>query len=372
VTTALVLTNALLGLSLGWRVYLLCLARNDRPLLAVTCCIACAAVSFPGVWPAESRAVVALLGVGSARLLANALLGGVYSLMCLYLYSTAHPRRASRRARIEAVPLATVVAVITLATVAMPRGDRGHAYTAVDMGVPQAAVFFTAAGLYLVYALASAVRWTVRFARLSERPLSTGLWLTAASLAGMVATNVAWVVSDVTDWSEGHFLTDLDRCAALLLAVAVSLFVVGMSYSSTAARLRALRVWHRHLRRYRELGPLWTALYSSFPEVAFSRTPKPAWSVALSPRGVHRRYYRRVVECRDGLVRISPQLARLGIQEGTAPEVVAEELYSALRAHAAGEPVDSTPFTVAAPREDSFDADVRELVSVSEALGPHE
>lgn len=91
---------------------------------------------------------------------------------------------------------------------------------------------------------------------------------------------------------------------------------------------------------------------------------------------MHRRYYRRVIECRDGLVRISPYLA---LEAATAdaeapltPEVAARHLRTALRAYASGEEAPSQAVPVALPSEGegdgSLESDVRQLIRLSETL----
>jgi hypothetical protein len=52
--------------------------------------------------------------------------------------------------------------------------------------------------------------------------------------------------------------------------------------------------------------------------------PVGRWRDLSRLRGVHRRYYRRVIECQDGLVQVSPYLANLGepeLADGLAPPV---------------------------------------------------
>lgn len=123
------------------------------------------------------------------------------------------------------------------------------------------------------------------------------------------------------------------------------------------------------------LTPLWTALHTAFPENALHPAPSggwrdwPAWR---GPLGAHRRYYRRVVECRDGLVRLSPYLAPLteaGPVGGLPPDVVAGHLRRALREYSAGVPAPSGAVAIALPRGDSLDDDVHQLLLLSDALG---
>jgi hypothetical protein len=76
---------------------------------------------------------------------------------------------------------------------------------------------------------------------------------------------------------------------------------------------------------------------------------------------VHRKHYRRVIECRDGLVRISPYL-------NDPSGDLSGQLKRALQAHAEGVPVSTEAKPLAAPAADGLDADVRELELLSQSL----
>jgi hypothetical protein len=147
--------------------------------------------------------------------------------------------------------------------------------------------------------------------------------------------------------------------AMLFLLPGISLCLVGVVYPAAVMRLAALRVWWHHLMAYRRLSPLWTELNARFPQDALSRVPVTPWR-DLSPRGVHRRYYRRVIECRDGLVRISPYLT-------DGPDL-ATSLKQALQAHTFGDHPAKDAVPVAIPERAGLDADVDELVTLSHAL----
>ena len=97
----------------------------------------------------------------------------------------------------------------------------------------------------------------------------------------------------------------------------------------------------------------------------------PALRDRWRARKVHRRYHRRIVECRDGLVDISPYLADDEV-DGSALSRDPHELAARLR-HAAEQLGEGT----AAPRQavplamalgDEREADVRQLIAVSDAL----
>ncbi|MGV4985741.1 DUF6545 domain-containing protein [Streptomyces sp. NRAIS4] len=116
--------------------------------------------------------------------------------------------------------------------------------------------------------------------------------------------------------------------------------------------------------------PLWQVLNEAYPEHALYRMPTTPWRDHLLPLGVHRRYYRRVIECRDGLVRVSPHLAPLAgpveDQPGWADNL-ADQLCAALdgeRSQAA--PAQAVP--VAMPATHSLEGDVRQLAQLSDAV----
>ncbi|MFF3510805.1 MAB_1171c family putative transporter [Streptomyces sp. NPDC002573] len=368
---AVIAIGVVLVMALSWKLYQLAKAPEDGPLRAVTLCVACVGTAFPLGFRAGARAFDSLAGPGCAKLLQNVLLlAAAYWLMCFYLYSVSDRRGGRSRARWEALPLAVAVATISLAVLTTPASVREHVYETQDMSVHQVAIFYLIAGLYLVYAIASALRWTWRYARMATRPLASGLWLAAAGMAGMVAVCSVRAAFVVIQWRGSPVPHGLTQIVNLLLLLAMLLFMIGVSYPGVVTRIAALRIWWRHHRLYRRLQPLWTLLHKAYPEDALNRVPVSRWTYLPSVRGVHRRYYRRVIECRDGLVRISPYLADLGAHDvgQRSPAAFAEHLRTALQTQAAGSSARSTAVPIAMPHNDDLDADVRELVALSDAL----
>ncbi|WP_410535699.1 MAB_1171c family putative transporter [Streptomyces sp. KL2] len=381
-------------LVLAWMAHRLTRAPRDVPLWAVTGLIACWAAAYPFGLAADREEVFLGLAPMTSRLVQHILvLAAVNCMVCFYLFSALEPARARRRAGWYALALMGAVAVLIAAVAATPAGTRTRDHT-----VTGVAVFFVTADLYLAVGFALGWIWTRRYARIAEPRLARGLRITSWGMAAVVVADALFVPAVLMRWAGGDGAPgSLDTAGAaettlgwfgavFFLLPGIVLILAGITYPAAVMRLAALRVWWRHLRAYRGLEPLWTALHRQFPEDALHRVPARRWRDALSPRGVHRRYYRRAIECRDGLVRVSPYLAALdggsgdeggssgvdgdgaGAEGAVPPERLAPRLREALRAHAAGRPVDTSAVPVAVPAEGGLDADVERLLALSRAL----
>ncbi|MFI9383761.1 MAB_1171c family putative transporter [Kutzneria sp. NPDC052558] len=360
---------AIITFALLWNVYQLIGHPRDLPLRAVVATVACFVMEFV----LGSQPVVALMSrslpPGYLVLVENLFTtGGCYSLMCFFLLSAA--TGGTRRIRREGVALAAVLVAMTLLVVIPNVNGDGF-----GMGNPRdswSAGFFLLAGLYLVYALAVSSRWAVRYARIAHTRLRHGLIVMAVGLGLTAAGSAGRAVTTVLNWAGGKAPAPLSLVLVLMVAVGIIIFLVGVCYPGTATRLVAARLWLRHMADYHRLGPLWTKLHLAYPEYALERIPRRRWDL-VDPRAVHGRYYRRVIECRDGLVRISPYLAQSREADPTldlaAPSVLAAQLQLALDAHAAGRPVGTSALAVARPETEDLNDDVRQLVALSTAVG---
>ncbi|WP_290058822.1 MAB_1171c family putative transporter [Amycolatopsis solani] len=353
----LVVQGVILYPALLWKLYQLSRAPEDVARWMVTACLACFAASYPfGLLAGDVNqptpgAIVPLLFQHIF------LCGLVYALVCFFLFSALPADRARRRAWWEAVPLGAVVLVMAVVALLMPGGPPE---TYPRAGV---SVFYLAADLYLTYGIASACFLARRYARGAAPRLARGLLVASVGFAFGAVGGATLVAVVLVHWAGAAIPALLVQATVFLVFPSAILLVVGLSYPGVATRLAATRVWWRHLRTYHRLGPLWTRLHEAFPEDALSRTAPSPWRDALSVFGVHRRYYRRVIECRDGLVRISPYLAQL--PPGGS---LASRLAEALRAHARRDPVPDEGMPVAVPEGGGLDDDARELVALSESL----
>jgi hypothetical protein len=348
------------------------LARRPRnlPLWALTGLIGCWAVAFPLGLIADREVTVFGAAPMVSRLLQHGvLLIGVNCLIAFFLFSALDAKVARKRVLWFGIPLVAALTILTVAVALTPEGVRTKDHT-----VTSVAAFWVTADLYMAFGFAATAVWALRYAREAERTLARGLRIASVGLFGIVLADCLFVPAIIIRWAggdaappalsaDGAAETTLGWYGAMFfLLPGIVLCLIGISYPAAMIRLGALRIWWRHLRAYHRLNPLWTELNSHFPEDRLSRVPVSRWRDAVSLRGVHRRYYRRVIECRDGLVRISPYI---GQQQG---EDLAAKLREALRAHASGQTANQAAVPLAVPERDGLDADVEQLVTLSYAL----
>lgn len=369
--TALLLVQGVVScLVLAWMAYLLVRAPRNVPLRAVTVTIA----SFVAMFALRIATPTGggLLGLEpvTVRLLQHftSILGG-YGLIVFFLFSALDLRTARRRAIWQAVPVVVAALIMIGAAAVMPAQFRAAA-AALTWGRPDAphseptiALLYLPLYVYLLYAFSSALLWIWRYARGAEPRLRRGLALASVGLAAMTPAEFVFVLATVVRWADGaplpHWLLMTTILGFLVGAV---IFLIGFAYPAAVMRLAAIRVWWQHRRAYHRLAPLWTLLHDEFPQDALNRVPTGEWRDRLRLPEVHRRYYRRVIECRDGLVRVSPYM------NGSSNVPLADRLRQGLRAHASGATVGARATPLAIPRADGLDADVRELVALSDAL----
>ncbi|MFK0113831.1 MAB_1171c family putative transporter [Streptomyces sp. NPDC091217] len=360
----------IIAVAVAWRLYLWIRAPHDAPTRSVALAFLFMGLSYPAAMPGGASGIDTLAGHGMARLAQNLLLLlAVYFLMCFYLYSADGPG-ARRRARWEGVVMALVAVGITLAALTVPRDELGKPYVTVDMAVPQIFLFYTVAGLYLMCAIGAAAWWSAAYARMSRRPHATGLWMAAIGLAGMAAASAIRAVFVTVRWSGGSVPYRVNTYASLLLVVSSLLFAAGVTYSVARARATAMRLWLRRRRDHRRLAPLWQLLFEVYPQNHLRPASLGLWD-RWRARGVHRRYHRRIVECRDGLVDISPYVVGRGEDVNLLdlePAQLAQRLRVAADMIKNDVPAPGPAVALAMPKGEDRDEDVRQLIAVSDVL----
>lgn len=353
-----------------WKLYQLTRAPHDAPLRAVVLCLLCAGLSYPLAMNRFATAVDTMAGYGAAKLTQNVLLLlMVYFLMCFYLYS-ADGEAGRCRARREAVVVAVVAVAITVAAETVSHPALAGSFITADMTIAQVAFFYGGAGLYLMYALGMAAHWTRQYACMSRRPHATGLWIAAIGLGAMAMGCAIRAVIVAIRWSGGSVPRPIMSGVAGLVLLSILLFLAGVTYSGARARIASARLWLRHRRDHRRLSPLWELLAQAYPENVLrpaSASVPDRWRA----RGVHRRYHRRIVECRDGLVDISPYLACSGDGNAVlelAPAELAARLRQAVAEIGQGDPAPRQAVPLAMALGGDRRSDVQQLIAVSDAL----
>ncbi|MFJ8962656.1 MAB_1171c family putative transporter [Lentzea sp. NPDC102401] len=341
----------------------------DRRLHCVTTLIACWAVGHPFGEAASVGESFLELDPLVCQLVQHVLLAsGVYSLICFFLVS-AVPGTSRGAARVQAVPLALSVVVMTVAVLATPESLRVAAALVPSSngggptGIAAIAFFYGTANAYLLYAFVVMIVWARRSAPGAVPGVRWGLWAITVGLSLLAAAESVFVASNVLRYFSSPAPRSVLVAAVFVLMLGIISFVCGVMTPVVVLKVLGGRIWFERLRAYRQLGPLWTLLNASFPQNRLERLPLLPWWRSVSPLHVHRRYYRRVIECRDGLVRVGPHAALL---PATLPP--AERLRAALRLCAGAGDAPMAPVAFALPGSDGLDADVRELVALSRAL----
>jgi hypothetical protein len=286
----------------------------------------------------------------------------LYCLVCVFVFSAGRSR-AARRAVREAIPLAATLVVLALLAATVPAGLAPAEYPQRTLDV-----FRLVCNGYIVYGIVTCIMWMRRYARLAQPWLAWGLTVASVGLgvigvgAGLIAVTMVLRLVGV------HTVASLELPLPVVLGGNL-VFLAGVVAPGARVRWAAARVWSRHLRDYHRLRPLWTMLHRAFPEDAFNRVPASALRDTLSLRAVNRRFYRRVIECRDGLVRASGRLT--GDNSPAGPAALAAWLRGALDPRLV-DPADGAEalaaHPVAIPADGGLDADVRELVALSREL----
>ncbi|MFI8932580.1 MAB_1171c family putative transporter [Streptomyces sp. NPDC053474] len=348
----------------GWKSYQLARAPRNQTLRWLTLALVCATGVYPLVLPTWSISVDTLVGIGTAKILADVLfMAMTFSLMIFCLYSADGGSAARRRARMEGVAFLVVVGAIVGTTV--PLRDHESLYGGGEARMPVLLVAaYIAAGMYVTYTLTVSCRKTWRYARMSHGAEAAGLWVATAGLVGMVAFTTVSTGLDFNLFTQHPVATELGRASAVVLMTSIPLFVIGVTWPGARSRYAACRLWLFHRRAHRELEPLWRLLSTAFPETVL---PDTGWG----RRDVHRSYARRVIECRDGLVRVSPYLLGPGQALSaltSCPQDLAVRLTDAVKAVRRGEssPHHDTPVTLL-PDSDHA-TEVGQLLAVSNAL----
>lgn len=369
-----------LGIGLLWKGVDLARAPHDRVLRLLVACLLLLpsgeVLSIPEVNTAIDKATA--VGVGKVAFNGVYMLG-LFALNLFFASSMRGTDGAYRRyLRLHTCLLAGVLIALVISMIATPAAMRGHSLGTPYMAEPTIALFYIIGNAYFVHAYLASGRWALRYARKATQHLGFGLRIMALGLLGLTVTSVDRMILVVLRIREPGSHEAFNTVNWSMSDWAMGITVTGICYSASVQLFTRLRSMAHHQRMYHELTPLWTALTTAYPELVLDRPPAgPRWSLLRQGRTYEQRFYRRLIECRDGLVCLSPFLTRVasGTDLAHAP---ADQLARHITRALALKPTTESPHIelsavrVAAPAGGDLEADARELIAISQALHERE
>ncbi len=299
--------------------------------------------------------------------------------LCLMIgFLCEHPlQRRSLGSRWEVLLCLCCLTAMAVLTVLLPPHLRDHTLTAPYLDDWRVRAFYDIGGAYLIYGYTKCALFAARYAR-SGRPLRRiSLGAVSAGLLGLslsCAFRILWVnCRACRDF--GHHVTYAN--VFVFGQVAAIVVCAGLSLPCLASTVQFLRERSCHRARFRGLEELWQRLVDLYPELVLDRSSRYR---RLAPLDYSSAVYRRYVECRDGLTRLSPYLHHAAQEVPTAavgapvgPDVV-HLVDRALRLHGdkdlAGGAA-SAPSIIVAPgggRDGDYESDLAGLIELSQGL----
>ena len=362
------LTVAVGVLALLWKLYQLARSPGDLALRTVTAVLGLLLVAILGtVFPV---AATRLLGAGAPVLVQNvcALLFSFLILGFFIASDGTRPRRDRTRSVLRELAVVLVVgAVMVGGLLSLPEADQERAAYGGAMAPWQIAVFFALGNVYLSYAGVGSGLRALRYSRRTDRRTALGLRVVAVSQGVGALVGLARTVSVLVRAAGLRFPAALESAMVRVLLLSLVGVLVGLSLPGVITRFRALRRRRWHQRVHPQMTTLWRELADTFPEGTLERSRSGGSRRAF--RSIDRRCYRRAIECRDGLVRISPYLAQRGVPDGTRDvALVAAALPAALRDYRTGRSAGTHAIRILPPGTEQLDDDLIELAALSRAL----
>ncbi|SDY00798.1 hypothetical protein SAMN05216215_1018120 [Saccharopolyspora shandongensis] len=364
------LTKLAIIVALAWFSYRLARSPRDLALRAVVACLFCRLFAAPSTVAALRELTGGALTASLGKLVMNiALNASWFFLLLFFLFAAAG---GTARAWRETALVLGVSACMALAVVVTPDADSAfptRGTLPVTFQVPSVAVFYLVGTAYVAYVTGSAAMWAWRYAAESGRRTRVGLRLAAVALVGEAGIAVIRAGIVVVRWAGGNVPPSFASTVDSLVPVALLIFVVGVCWAGLATRISAFRVWARHRSIYHQLYPLWARLHEVFPGDALERSPRSLWLDRLSPRRIHRRFWRRLIEIRDGLVQLGPHLADSGFDTDRPAHQQVGVVKEALRRQREGaRPSGRSAVLIAAPDGPDLGADIEQLLALAQAL----
>ncbi|GAA4532562.1 MAB_1171c family putative transporter [Amycolatopsis samaneae] len=363
----------LVALTIGavWKTVDLVRSAGDRLLRLLVACLWLLALGHALSLTVVTKALDAATTLGVSKVAYNALvMSGLFALVSFFVYATRGDGPAARRRfRIDGVLLAATLLAMLVLMIVTPAALRGHTLSTPNITEAPIAWFYLVGNVYFVYAYLVSGLWALRYSVPASRSLTVALWIITLGLAGLTFTSVNRAIWVLIRYNGGPPLKGLNAINWPISNASFVLVTLGMCLPAVVQLIGAVRSWLLHRRLYRELDPLWSALHRAFPELELERPENGRFRFGRTHRG----FYRRLIECRDGLVRLSPYIAIAAKGEDVS-RCTPAELAGYIRFALTLKPGEEDPgnalnaVSVAIPEGSDMNSDVRGLVAVSNAL----
>jgi len=285
--------------------------------------------------PALARLLDGLICVANLTILSAHVCVVLFSatVLRMLLFWSYPPEEARRRAR----PLRPIAALIVVALVVLfllaPLEETTPSLAGRYARYPWVAQYLAVYLGTLAVASAAVARLCWRFAKIAQRPwLRRGLRVAVVSaLFGMLFCVCKGAY--VTGLWLGVDLRFLEAAAPVIVTVSALLSVGGFTMPAWGPHLDELGARLGRYRAYKQLYPLWLALYQAMPQIALM----PAESCRTCPaRDLDFLLYRRVIEIRDGQLSLRPffdnRVAATAARFGRASGLTGKDLDAAVEA----------------------------------------
>lgn len=365
-----------LGIGVLWKGIDLVRAPRDRLLRYLVACLLMLMVGEILSLPEINGAIDAATTVGVGKVAFNGIyMSGLFALI-MFFCSCARVTGAEyrRRLRIHSSLLTGALIALVMAMIGTPPALRSHSLSTPYVAKPAIASFYIIGNAYFVYGYLISGLWSLRYAHNSSRHLSFGLRTMALGLFALTITSVNRIILIGLRIDDPGSHEEFNTVNWSISDWAMGIVLIGICYSAGVQLIRRWRSVLHHRRMYHELAPLWTALTVGYPELVLYRAPDSSkWHRLRRRRTWEQRFYRRLIECRDGLVRLSPYLVRAApdadLARGPADQL-ARHIVKALALKPTAESLDTdlSAALVALPASNDLGADAHELISISNAL----
>lgn len=350
----------------GWKISQLIRVPVDRGLRVITACTFLVFLALTAQLAADPGSAMPAVSSQLPKLFQNVVLTFFFALLIVLLESVVDSRGAASRGLIE-IAIALVTSCGLAATFVLADKSFGSfSYEAAGSATMQL-LFYLIGNVYMAYATARGAALTWRAADRAQSRVRLSLRVAGAGLVicclGAHLPRITSTASRLVLRQDAVPRTDL--WTSPFLALGISIFFFGVAYPGVRAGVVKLRLWFVDRKHYRQLRPLWAALCQAFPDITLlPRTSQTREVFRLRHMRLH--FYRRAIECRDGLVCLSPYLGSDVATDG-ASTLSAEQLREGLLRSTDGEPRTGV-HVVARPTDPGMDADLKELLALSQGL----